>query len=34
VGGTATLTTGKLSAYLVLDRQDQRRYPAGINISN
>lgn len=34
VGGTATFTTGKLSAYLVLDRQDNVQYPAGINISN
>lgn len=36
VGGTATFTTGKLSAYLVLDRQDAMppAYPAGINILN
>lgn len=34
VGGVATFTTGKLSAYLVLDRQDNVAYPAGINILN
>lgn len=34
VGGTATMTTGKLSAYLVLDRQDYVTYPPGLAISN
>lgn len=34
VGGVATLTTGALSAYLVLDRQDWRSYPAGLTVAN
>jgi len=36
VGGTATFTLGKLSAYLVLDRQDSMppTYPPGVVITN
>ena len=36
VGGVATFTTGKLGAWLVLDRQDSMppTYPPGIAISN
>lgn len=32
--GVADFTAGKVSAYIVLDRQDSSQYPAGITITN